>query len=167
MLPEWNGILQGLLDIFLQNNLSSHITHCTHTVETIGKHIFFLFKTTLLSNHTVDISQSFFILWYIMNCSREKGSGLKNTSIFSVSFPCTSWFYRLGTRLYRNTVYRYAFYMAEREAEAGQCQEIFDHFLFCLKDSTWAPYEKAKTVSRNFSFSWRYLIAKFENQVSV
>ena len=37
---------------------------------------------------------------------------------------------------------------------------------FCLKDSTWTPYEQAKTVSRIFSFSWRYSPAKFENRVS-
>ena len=34
------------------------------------------------------------------------------------------------------------------------------------KKSTWAPYEQAKTVSRTFSFSRRYLIAKFENRIS-
>ena len=45
----------------------------------------------------------------------------------------------------------------------GQCQEIFDHF-FCLKDPTWAPYEQAKTVWRNLSFSRRYSIAKVENR---
>ena len=33
-----------------------------------------------------------------------------------------------------------------------QCHEIFDHF-FGLKDSTLAPCEQAKTVSRTFSFS--------------
>ena len=48
----------------------------------------------------------------------------------------------------------------------GQCHEIFDHFFICLKDSTWAPYEQAKTVSRTFSFSRRYSIAKFEKPVS-
>ena len=30
---------------------------------------------------------------------------------------------------------------------------------FCLKDSTWAPYELAKTVLGTFSFSQRYSIA--------
>ena len=35
----------------------------------------------------------------------------------------------------------------------GQCLEIFDHFCCCLKDSTWAPYEQAKTVSLNFVFT--------------
>ena len=30
----------------------------------------------------------------------------------------------------------------------GQCHKII--FFFSLKDSTWAPYEQAKTVSRNF-----------------
>ena len=44
----------------------------------------------------------------------------------------------------------------------GQSREIFDHF-FGLKDSTWAPYEQAKTVSRNVSSSRRYLKAKFGN----
>ena len=44
----------------------------------------------------------------------------------------------------------------------GQCHKIFDHFLG-LKDSTWAPYEQAKTVSRNVSSSRRYLKAKFGN----
>ena len=29
-------------------------------------------------------------------------------------------------------------------------------FFFCFKDSTWAPYEQTKTVSRTFLFSWRY-----------
>ena len=43
----------------------------------------------------------------------------------------------------------------------GQCHEIFAIFL----ESTWAPYEAAKTVLRNFSFSQRYTIAKFENRV--
>ena len=33
----------------------------------------------------------------------------------------------------------------------GQCHEIFDHF-FGLKDSTWAPYEQAKTVSQTKIF---------------
>ena len=47
----------------------------------------------------------------------------------------------------------------------GQCHEIFDDF-FCLKDYTWVPYEQAKTVSRTFSLSQRYLIAHFENRVS-
>ena len=47
----------------------------------------------------------------------------------------------------------------------GQSREIFDHF-FGLKDSTWAPYEQAKTVSQNFLFSRRYSIAKFVNCVS-
>ena len=37
----------------------------------------------------------------------------------------------------------------------GECLEIFDHF-FGLKDSTWAPYEQAKTFSRTFSISRRY-----------
>ena len=37
----------------------------------------------------------------------------------------------------------------------GQCHEIFDTFLLIKKNSTWAPYEQAKTVSRNFSFSQR------------
>ena len=36
----------------------------------------------------------------------------------------------------------------------GECLEIFDHF-FGLKDSTWAPYEQAKTFSRTFSISRR------------
>ena len=31
---------------------------------------------------------------------------------------------------------------------------------FCLKDSTWAPYEQTKKVSRTFSFSRRYLRKK-------
>ena len=31
---------------------------------------------------------------------------------------------------------------------------------FCLKDSTWAPYEHTKKVSRTFSFSRRYLRKK-------
>ena len=44
----------------------------------------------------------------------------------------------------------------------GQCHEIFNHFLG-LEDSTWAPYEQAKTVLRNFFISRRYSIAKFEN----
>ena len=33
-------------------------------------------------------------------------------------------------------------------------------FFFCLKDSTWAPYEQTKKVSRTFSFSRRYLRKK-------
>ena len=37
----------------------------------------------------------------------------------------------------------------------GEFLEIFDHF-FGLKDSTWAPYEQAKTFSRTFSISRRY-----------
>ena len=36
----------------------------------------------------------------------------------------------------------------------GQCHEIFDNF--CLKDSTWAPYEQTKTVSRTFSYSSKF-----------
>ena len=40
-------------------------------------------------------------------------------------------------------------------------------FLIFLKDSTWAPYEQAKTVlSRTFSFLRIYSITKFENRVS-
>ena len=34
----------------------------------------------------------------------------------------------------------------------------FRPLLFCSKDSTWAPYEPAKTVSRTFSFSRRFSI---------
>ena len=34
------------------------------------------------------------------------------------------------------------------------------------RDSTWAPYEQAKTVLRNFSFSRKYLFSKFKNRVS-
>ena len=37
----------------------------------------------------------------------------------------------------------------------GQCHEISDHFLRLI-DSTWAPYEQAKTVLWTFSFSRRY-----------
>ena len=48
----------------------------------------------------------------------------------------------------------------------AQCHEIFKTF-FCLKDSTWAPYEQAKTVSQTFQFSQRYSIAKFKNRVFV
>ena len=33
----------------------------------------------------------------------------------------------------------------------GQCHEIFDHF-WGLKDSTWAPYDQAKTSCENFRF---------------
>ena len=44
----------------------------------------------------------------------------------------------------------------------GQCHEIFDHF-FGLKDSMWAPYGQAKTVSLTFLFLQRYSNAKFEN----
>ena len=35
----------------------------------------------------------------------------------------------------------------------GQCHEIFDSFFSFFKDSTWAPYEQAKTVSRTSSFA--------------
>ena len=35
----------------------------------------------------------------------------------------------------------------------GPCHEIFDHYMFCLKDQTWAPYEQAKKVLQTFSFS--------------
>ena len=38
----------------------------------------------------------------------------------------------------------------------GTVSRDFWPFFFCLKDSTWAPYEQAKTVSRTFSFSRRY-----------
>ena len=48
----------------------------------------------------------------------------------------------------------------------AQCHEIFKTF-FCLKDSTWAPYEQAKTVSQTFQFSQRYSIAKLKNRVFV
>ena len=41
------------------------------------------------------------------------------------------------------------------------CVRDFLH-IFCLKDSTWAPYEQTKTVSRTFSFLLWYLIPKFE-----
>ena len=41
-----------------------------------------------------------------------------------------------------------------------QYREISPHF--CSKDSAWAPYEQAKLVSWNFSFSQRYFISKFE-----
>ena len=32
----------------------------------------------------------------------------------------------------------------QKRPSEGQFHEIFDHF-FCLKYSTWAPYEQAKT----------------------
>ena len=48
----------------------------------------------------------------------------------------------------------------------GQCHEIFCQF-FGLKDSTSAPYEQTKTVSRFFSFSRRYSTAKFENLLTL
>ena len=44
------------------------------------------------------------------------------------------------------------FYICVDKYLKGQCHEIFDHFFICLKDSTWAPYEQAKTVSRTFRF---------------
>ena len=47
----------------------------------------------------------------------------------------------------------------------GQCHKIFDHFINLI-DSTWAPYEQAKTVSRSFSYLQRYFIGKWENHVS-
>ena len=31
----------------------------------------------------------------------------------------------------------------------GQCHDNVDHFLFCLKDSTYSIYEQAKTVPRS------------------
>ena len=37
----------------------------------------------------------------------------------------------------------------------GQCHEMFDPFY--KKNSTWFPYEQAKTVSQKFSFSRIYL----------
>ena len=40
----------------------------------------------------------------------------------------------------------------------GQCQEIFNHFFLILKDSIWAPYKQAQTVSQTFSFLQRYVI---------
>ena len=43
----------------------------------------------------------------------------------------------------------------------GQCYEMFDDFVICFKDSTWASYKQAKTVSQTFSFLQRYSIAKF------
>ena len=44
----------------------------------------------------------------------------------------------------------------------GTASRDFLPLSFCLKDSTWASYDRAKTVSRTFSFSQRYFIAKFE-----
>ena len=55
--------------------------------------------------------------------------------------------------------------MGQNVFDRSQCHEIFDNF-FGLKDSTCAPYEQAKTVSQNVSFSQRYSILKFENRVS-
>ena len=37
---------------------------------------------------------------------------------------------------------------------------------FLRKNSSWAPYKQAKTVSQTFLLLWSHLIAKFENQVS-
>ena len=37
----------------------------------------------------------------------------------------------------------------------GRCHEIFYSF-FYLKYFTWAPFEKVKTVSQAFLFSWRF-----------
>ena len=42
----------------------------------------------------------------------------------------------------------------------GQCHKILDIFL--LKDSTWAPYEQPRMVSRTFGFLRRYSITKFK-----
>ena len=38
----------------------------------------------------------------------------------------------------------------------GTVSRDFWPIFFCLKDSTWVPYEQAKTVSRTFSFLQRY-----------
>ena len=48
----------------------------------------------------------------------------------------------------------------------GQCHKIFDHYFFCLKDSTWAPYEHRQKQFCKLSFSQRSSIAKFENRES-
>ena len=46
----------------------------------------------------------------------------------------------------------------------GQCQAIF---YFCLKYSTWALYESAKTVLQTFFvFSRRSTITKFDDYIS-
>ena len=47
----------------------------------------------------------------------------------------------------------------------GTVSRDFRHFLF-KKNSTWAPYEEAKTVSRNFSFSQRYSQKKCVHEVN-
>ena len=43
----------------------------------------------------------------------------------------------------------------QRMLKGTVSQEILTNF-FCLKDSTWATYEQAETVSQTFLFSRRY-----------
>ena len=58
------------------------------------------------------------------------------------------------------------FNVSVRRSLKGQCHEIFYHF-FYLRDSNWAPYEQANTVSRTFSFSRRLRLNKiFKNYES-
>ena len=45
-------------------------------------------------------------------------------------------------------------------------RDFLSLFLCCSKDSTWAPFEYAKNVSRPISFLRRYSITKFEIRVS-
>ena len=40
----------------------------------------------------------------------------------------------------------------------GTMSRDFQKLYFCLKDSTWTPYEQTKTVFQTFSFSQRYTI---------
>ena len=40
----------------------------------------------------------------------------------------------------------------------GTMSRDFQKLFFCLKDSTWTPYEQTKTVFQTFSFSQRYTI---------
>ena len=52
-----------------------------------------------------------------------------------------------------------------RRLDVEPLWDLFKSYPFLLKRFEAAKYEQAKTVSRTFSFSRRYLMAKFVNRV--
>ena len=90
----------------------------------------------------------------LFSLSSSKNRGIFTcTELCTVVFSATGYRYRVGPFLLQVCQFR--------EVYAGTLFGWFD----CSKDSIWAQYEQAKTVSRTFSFSRRHLMLKFKNRV--